>query len=92
LILNKEKNEEESKYTDFINQLQTENLMNKTIESIVDLYQINEMNTVEASLILLQTHPHLKKEINNVLKKYLPFIKNSYYLYWKMIFLLLHQK
>jgi len=92
LILNQEKNEDEIKYTKFINELQSDLLTNKSIESIIDLYDINEKNTLNASIILLQSKPHLQLEINNLLKKQLTFIKNSHYLYWKMIFLILHRK
>lgn len=92
LILNQEKNEEEIKYTKFINELESDLLIHKSIESIIDLYNINEKNTLDASIILLQSKPHLEIEINNLLKKHLSFIKNSHYLYWKMIFLILHRK
>jgi hypothetical protein len=92
LILNKEKNEEEKRYIDFIDQLKSESLVNKSLEDLVDLYNINENNTLDASILLLQEHPDLKNKIQNILKKYLPFIKNSHYLYWRIIFLILHQK
>ncbi len=85
-------NEEDKIYKDFISQLKNNNLLDQTIENIIDLFNINETNTIDASIILLQECQHLEKEINYTLKQYLPFIKNSYYLYWKIIHLILHKK
>ena len=89
LLFQKEYNEEELIYNEFITTLAAENFINKSIENLIDLYNITEKNTFDASIILLQRYPHLQKELNFMLKRYLPFIKNSYYLYWKIIFLTL---
>lgn len=92
LFLNESNNKEQEIYSNFIHQLKADSLINKSIEEIIDLYAITEQNTLDASLVLFQSYPELKKEFHTILKKYLPFIKNSYYLYWKIIYLLLHKK
>lgn len=92
LFLNEESNEEEKMYHNFIQALTRESLINKTIEEIIDNYNITEKNTIDVSLLLLQSNPDMSQKFHEVLKKYLPFINNSYYLYWKIIYLLLNQK
>ncbi len=59
------------------------------IESIVDKHAINEKNSIEASIELQKKYIHLKDKIYEVEKYFLPYIQNSYYYYWKQIYLIL---
>lgn len=58
------------------------------IESIIDKHAINEKNTIDASTELQKKYIYLKDKIYQVQKYFLPYIQNSYYLYWKQIYLI----
>lgn len=59
------------------------------IEAIIDRYAINEKNSIDASIELQKKYIHLKDKIHEVQKYFLPYIQNSYYCYWKQIYLIL---
>jgi DNA polymerase III delta prime subunit len=92
LIQNEEKNEKTNKYKDFIEILKKEKFSKNTLEEILNTYQINEINTVDASIELINYFPNIKQKIKLLLKNYLPFIKNSYIAYWRIVFLLIKEK
>lgn len=77
-------------YVKFIEVLKNNQLNSISINEIIDFHLIDENNTIETTLLLLKEFSEKENEIYKIMNKYNIFIKNSYYIYWKVIYMIIH--